>query len=487
MPEKFEYDKQKNFSEWYTEVLKQAELIDQRYPVKGFIVHRPMATICENLMYEIYERELQKTGHKPAMFPAVIPESFFEKEKEHVEGFAPGVFWVTRGGDEREFEEKLALRPTSETAMYSMYAQWIRSYKDLPLKIYQRCQVWRYETKATRPLLRGREFYWIESHDCFATAEEAERQVLEDIETTEKVIRREFGVPFYFFKRPEWDKFAGSVYSFACDVLTPDGKVVQQPSTHYYAQKFSEPFGIKFEDKDGKETYVYQTTYGPAISRILASVISTHGDNRGLRLPWSIAPYQVVIVPITKKESTIEVLKYATKIFSHLRKREIRVELDESDKRPGEKFYHWELRGACVRFEIGGKEAEERTITAARRDNGKKEKISEEQLDTYLNNIGDKILESLRKEADEHFKGNIHSASTTAEIKKALDVGGFVRIPFCSRDADGTACAEQLKADTEGGQVRGTLHGKDETPAVGDKCPVCGKQAKVIVYVAKSY
>ncbi|NCS70897.1 MAG: proline--tRNA ligase, partial [Candidatus Aenigmarchaeota archaeon] len=207
--------KNENFSEWYDEVCQKAELSDLRYNVKGFIVFRPWATRIMNLMYEFLEKELQRKGHEPALFPALIPESNFHLESKHVEGFTPEVFWVTERGKGEKLEEKLALRPTSETAMYKMYSLWIRSWRDLPLKIYQRCQVWRCEGKATRPFIRSREFHWIESHNVFSTKEEAMSQVKEDMEITENTLHKEFGIPFIFFQRPEHDKFPGAIHTYA--------------------------------------------------------------------------------------------------------------------------------------------------------------------------------------------------------------------------------------------------------------------------------
>ncbi|MDP2946901.1 MAG: aminoacyl--tRNA ligase-related protein, partial [Nanoarchaeota archaeon] len=300
----FNVSKNKNFSEWYSEILNKAEVTDLRYGVKGFVVIRPWGARAIEKMYKIYESALKRTGHESVIFPTVIPASNFEKEASHVEGFSPDVFWL----EQKQGEEKLALRPTSETAFYEMYKMWIRSYNDLPLKIYQRANVFRCETKATRPLIRSREFYWLEAHDVFATKEEAEEQVQEDIGITESIMHQIFGVPFLPMKRPEWDKFPGAEYSVAADTILPDGKLLQQPSTHLLGQHFSKAFDIKFVDKDEKEKYVWQTCYGPAISRILASVIATHGDDNGLVLPYAIAPVQVVIIPhySTKNKKQIE-------------------------------------------------------------------------------------------------------------------------------------------------------------------------------------
>ena len=354
----FNKKKEEDFSEWYFELLKQAEVVDQRYPAKGFIVHREIAAIAVREIYRILEVELDRTKHKMMRFPAVIPESVFAKEIEHIEGFTPEVFWITHGGEDK-LPERIGLRPTSETAIYTMYSQWIRSHRDLPLKVYQEANIWRYETKHTRPLLRDREFHWLEAHNCFATKEEAERQVLEDMEITENTLHKQLGLPFFFFKRTEWDKFKGAVYTFAADVLMPNGLVIQQPSTHFLGQKFSKPYDIKFLDEDEKEKYVYQTCYGPCASRILSSVISIHGDNKGLIFPWNIAPYQIVIIPIWRKDSDKKnIIKHSKELLNKLCEKGIRAELDDSDKRPGAKYYHWELRGACLRIERGAREIE---------------------------------------------------------------------------------------------------------------------------------
>lgn len=483
----FKQDKEKNFSEWYFELLKEADIIDQRYPAKGFLVHKNIAAVAEREMYRMFEKELERNNHKVMKFPSLIPESVFAKEKEHIEGFVPEVFWVTHGGSDK-LTERMGMRPTSETAMYTMYSQWIRSHRDLPLKVYQEAQVWRYETKHTRPLLRDREFYWIEAHNCFATKQEAEKQVLEDMEMTENVLHKQLGLPFFFFKRPEWDKFKGAVYTFAADVLMPNGMVIQQPSTHFLGQNFSKPYNVKFLDEDEKEKFVYQTCYGPAISRIFASVIMMHGDNKGLVLPWEIAPYQVVIVPILMKEQdNKKLLKHCIDLKKRLFEKGIRVVVDDSDERPGAKYYLWELRGTCLRIEIGQKELDSGELTIARRDTGKKEKVKEKDLEKHIEEISHLIIKELRQKADTAFENAITEAKDLKELKKKVDKGGFIKINFCSVEMDGKGCAETLKAETGGGEVRGTLHGKDEKPKQGAVCAVCGKPAKEIVYVAKSY
>lgn len=469
------------FSEWFSEIISKAELADLRYNVKGFLVHRPWSTIALKEMYKLYEAELEKKGHEPVIFPAVIPAETLKKESEHVEGFAPEVFWVTETGNGNKLTEKIALRPTSETAMYQMYSIWIRSWRDLPLKLYQSNQVWRYETKATRPFIRGREFYWIEAHDVFTTKEGAEKQVLEDMDTTEKVMHREFGVPFIFFQRPEWDKFAGAVNTYAADSLMPDGKVIQQPSTHLLGQNFSKPFNIRFTDKDKKERHAWQTCYGPAIWRIFASVIALHGDDRGLMFPFKIAPVQVMIIPITTQKTIIRKCK---DIKEELEKEGLKARVDDSENNPGWKFNQWEMKGVPIRLEIGPKEVKNKQATLVRRDTGKREIIQEKNVLEEVLKSGEELTRNLKRKADKWFKKNIHNAKNMKELEHALKKGGFVRASFCSIDRKGEPCADVIKEKLHG-DVRGIRIDIKEKSGAG--CVVCGKKAGCVVYIGRQY
>ncbi len=477
--------KNENFSEWYTEILQKAELADIRYNVKGFVVFRPWSVLTMERMYDIYEKELQNKGHKPAWFPILIPESNFNLEASHVEGFKPEVFWVTEHGDGEKLEEKLALRPTSETAMYKMYSLWIQGLVDLPLKIYQRGSVYRHETKATRPFIRGREFYWIEAHNCFATEKEAKAQVKEDMQTTEEVMHQEFCIPFIGFQRPEWDKFAGSVNTYAADTLMPDGKVIQQPSTHLLGQHFSKPFDVSFQDEKGEKQYVWQTCYGPAISRMYASLISVLGDDKGLRFPFDLAPIQVIIIPIYKEENKRDVLKYCNKIKKSL-SNNYRLEIDDSKNTPGFKFNEWEMKGVPIRLEVGGREVENNQVTVSLRTSKEKQTIKLIKLKKFIRINGREITEQLRKEADINFTNTVHHAKTMENLKKALRKGGFVKVPFCSIKMKGKDCADHIKAET-GGDIRGIRVDGKEKLVEGDVCIFCGKPAKHLVYVARQY
>jgi len=471
--------KEKNFSEWYSQVLDKAEITDLRYNVKGFVIIRPWGTLTIENMYDLYEKALQEKGHQPCIFPVVIPEKNFKKESSHVKGFKPEVFWLKK----IKGEDNLALRPTSETAFYQMYSTWIRSWRNLPLKLYQRANIFRYETKATRPLIRSREFYWIETHDCFATKADAEAQVQQDILTTEQIMHQKFGIPFLPLKRPLWDKFAGSVYTIGSDVLMPDGKLIQQPSTHLLGQNFSKAFNIKFKNKSGKEEYVWQTCYGPAISRILASIISMHGDDNGLVLPFCISPIQIIIIPIYKAENKNKILSECKKIATKLKALNLRVEIDISDKRPGEKYYEWELKGVPLRLEIGQAELKSKKIILFTRDTQKKTTISLKDL-RKLKNYGDDFDVRLKKNADNFMKGKIITCKTKEEIKKAFKDKKIARIDFCSIEKPGIKCAEYIEKNI-GAEVRGILANKKEKPS--GNCIICNKKAKEVVYIGKSY
>ncbi|HDD67541.1 MAG TPA: proline--tRNA ligase [Candidatus Thorarchaeota archaeon] len=480
----FNISKEKNFPDWFGEICKVAELADIRYGVKGFTPFLPWSMISMEIMFDFYEEALQRKGHLPMLFPTVIPESNLVKEAQHVEGFTPQVFWIREIGDGEELEERLALRPTSETAIYPMYALWIRSWRDLPLKRYQRCSVFRSEVKSTRPFLRGREFLWIESHNVFATHEEALAQVREDLETTKEVVTEKFGIPVMVFRRTQWDKFPGGVNTYAADTLMPDGKVIQLPSTHDLGDNFARAFGIKYVNEDNEEVYAYQTCYGPAISRIYGALISVHGDDKGLRLPFKLAPYQIVIVPIFKVEDEQMVMDYCRDLEAKLQDAGFRVHLDDDEATPGWKFNFWEMKGVPIRVEIGGREVEGRKVVLFRRDLMKRETVPLENIVERIHELGEDIDKTLWEQAEAKFEGLIVDAERIGEIRDAMDRGKIARICFCSTDMDGQDCADELKAQT-GGDIRGTRIDVDEKP--DGVCVVCGRPARAVVYVARSY
>ncbi|OYT43478.1 MAG: proline--tRNA ligase [Candidatus Aenigmarchaeota archaeon ex4484_56] len=466
--------KKENFSEWFLKFIEKGELIEDRYNIKGFYILRPWLMEIIDKIYEVWEEELKKTNHKKVLFPSLIPEENFEKEKEHVEGFKPEVFWVTEAGDTK-LNTKVALRPTSETAFYSIYPLWIRSYEDLPLKLFQSCSVFRYETKATKPLIRQREFLWIEAHNAFATEEEALEQIKEDMEITTKVYEF-FKIPFLFFRRPEWDKFKGAVYTFAADTILPDGKRLQLPSTHYLKQNFSKIFGIKFADRDEKEKYVYQTCYGPPISRTAAAIISIHSDDYGLILPFSFSPIQIVIIPVLKKGREEEIINYCDEVGRLLYK--YKIYIDKTDKSVGSKYYNWELKGIPVRIEIGENEISKREVCIFRRDKREKSFIKFENLVEEIGKLEKEIEKNLKERVNKYF--SILEADTISELKEKV-LKGFVKIPFCSGENE--ECAEKLKEICE---IAGTLYPEEEKPK-NKVCIVCGNKAEIYAYACRSY
>lgn len=478
--------KSENFSEWYTEAVTKSELVDVRYNVQGCIVHRPLATRIIRNLYSIWERELEDKGHEPTIFPTFIPEENFEKEREHVAGFEPEVFWVTEVGG-RKLERRLALRPTSETAMYQMYSLWIRSWRDLPLKLYQSCSVFRFEP-TTRPFIRGREFLWIEAHDAFATREGAENQVKEDIEISKKVLHR-LGIPFLLFERPSWDTFAGAEHTYACDVLMPDGRTIQVATTHFLGQNFAKPFDVKFKSESGEDNYVYQTCYGPGIWRVMAALVSVHGDDKGLIMPFEVAATQAVIIPIARKaEDGEKVVGKCKSLLESLRAKGLKVELDLTENTPGFKYNHWELRGVPIRIEIGPRELQEGKVTLVRRDTRQKVQVEDGNIEIEMRKMADDMLNSLREKAQQFLQLRVSSADSIDETKEILDkTGGYVKIGICSMGPEGKGCADVLKDATSGGKVRGIIMEDGQKAENERKCIICGKPGGVEVFLAKQY
>ncbi|MCD4703849.1 MAG: proline--tRNA ligase, partial [Methanosarcinaceae archaeon] len=353
-----------NFSEWYNDILHMAEIMDVRYPVKGLYVWYPFGFSIRKNVYSII-RELLDKDHQETLFPLLIPEHEFMKEAEHIKGFEEEVYWVTHGGTS-PLEVNLALRPTSETAIYPMYKLWVRSHADLPLRLYQIVNTFRYETKHTRPLIRLREITSFKEahtvHDCW---EDAATQVDEAIRLYSEFYRR-LAVPVLPSKRPNWDKFPGADYTIAVDALMPDGKTLQVGTAHHLGDNFAKTFDITYEDANGEQVYAYQTCYGVS-ERSIASMISIHGDDKGLILPPTIAPIQVIIIPIIFKKAS-DVLEACESVKDELEAMGVRVQIDASDRRPGAKYYKWEMRGVPLRIEIGPRDLKNEAAMVVRRD-----------------------------------------------------------------------------------------------------------------------
>ncbi|MFX1566115.1 MAG: proline--tRNA ligase [Promethearchaeota archaeon] len=480
----FHYDKVDDFSNWFTEINKRAELSDQRYGVKGLVVFRAWTTVTLKIMYRLLEEALEVHGHLPVIFPALVPESNLIREAEHVEGFAPEVFWCTRSGADNIFEEPLALRPTSESAMYPMYALWIRSWRNLPFKRYQSVAIWRYDTKMTRPFLRGREFYWIEAHDVFATAKEAENQVLEDLAITKEFVEGHLAIPIIVFIRPQWDKFPGADYTVAGESILPDGRFIQNSTSHMLGDNFARAYDIKYVDENEEEQFAQQTCFGPGLSRMYGALIIMHGDDDGLILPFKLAPIQVVIVPIPKKGAKKEVELRCRKLETLLQKAGIRVNFDNTEKRPGEKYYYWEMRGVPLRLEIGNREVQDQTVTIFRRDLRTRETFSEKTLIKAVEKTGHAITMELWRRAKLHFDSSFQDADTFEEICDIIEQKKAARINFCTLEMKGRSCAEKIKEAT-GADIRGVKLGEQEKP--WGPCPMCGEPASVVAYVGRQY
>jgi prolyl-tRNA synthetase len=468
-----------NFSEWYNKVLLEAEVVDDRYPVKGFSVYRGWGYSIVKRIYQMLEEKLEATDHQPMQFPVVIPEDAFQKEEDHIEGFSDEVFWITHAG-ENELERRLLLRPTSETAIYPMFKIWIRSHADLPLRMHQTCNVYRYETKATRPLFRGREFLWNEAHTAHVDFEDAEKQVNVAVEVYRSVYDS-LGLSYLILKRPDFDKFAGAVYSLAFDTWNPDGKVNQIGTVHQLGENFAEAFELSYENDEGNRAYTSTTCYGMGMGRTLAATITHHGDDNGLTLPPEVAPRQLVIIPIPFKGKENLVSEYSNEVKAILSEVGFRVTLDDDNRlRPGEKYYKWEMFGVPIRAELGPREAEAKTVTLVRRDTKEKKKV---QLDMVVEEV---ITLTLEIQADisarswKRLKSELADAFNLEELKKHMDERRIVRVNWCGDPS----CAFQIK-DQVAGEVRGTLWERHEEPT-GD-CLICGDVGKYIAYVSRTY
>lgn len=462
--------KGQDFDEWYNEIVERADLCDKRYPVKGMNVWKPHGwEILQNIDALIRE-EMKKTGHKEVYFPLLIPEKLFQKEAEHIKGFDAQVFWVTHAGS-NPLEERLLLRPTSETAMYSIFPLWIRSHADLPLKTYQIVNTFRYETKMTKAFLRVREIHFFEAHTCHQDFQDAEHQIQEDQEIVSRLFSK-LCLPYLLHKRPDWDKFAGAVYSIGLDVILPSLKVIQLGSLHQYKDNFSRPFDIKYEDESGKHQYCHQTTYGMS-ERLLGSIIGIHGDDNGIVLPSTITPLHVVIIPIIFKGKEQLVMDKCIQVSHILAENGFTVHIDDRDMTPGTKYYDWEMKGVPVRFEIGPRDIEKHVITLARRDK-QKTQITEDAIIQRTREELDAFDKHLLDTARQFLEDNIHRSDTLEGIHE-----GIMEVPWCGTESCGLEMEDKTELKTLGTPI---------PPEPCDKtCPICGKPATTWVRLANTY
>jgi prolyl-tRNA synthetase len=466
-----------NFSQWYLDVVRRAELADYT-EVKGCMAIRPYGYAIWELIQQAFDRRFKETGHVNAYFPLFIPSGLLMKEKEHVEGFAPQVAWVTRGGDE-ELAEPLVVRPTSEVIVGTLYAKWIKSWRDLPVLINQWANVVRWE-KVTRPFLRTTEFLWQEGHTAHETAEEAQEETLKILALYKECAETELAMPVIDGQKSESEKFAGASRPYSIDGLMRDGRALQAGTSHNLGQNFAKAFGIQFQGRDKTLQYVWTTSWGVS-TRLIGGVIMTHGDDNGLVLPPRIAPYQVVIVPIAKGNWQETVLPRAREIADVLRARGVRVFLDDRDTyTPGWKFAEWELRGVPLRVEIGPKDIEKSSVMVARRDTREKQPMPMDGLaDAIVGRLDEmqrSLLERARTFRDEHTT----RVSTYDEFKSVMEGRpGFVIAGWCGS----SACEARIKAETQA-----TLRNIPFTTAEPTgTCILCGGPATAEAWFAKAY
>ena len=467
-----------DLSAWYTAVTLKAELVSYS-PVRGCVVLRPYGfALWENLQKALDQR-FKATGHENAYFPLLIPEHLLVKEAEHVEGFAPEVAWVTQGGQER-LNERLAIRPTSEVIIGVMYAKWIQSHRDLPVLINQWANVLRWE-KATRPFLRTMEFLWQEGHTAHATAAEAREETLRMLDIYREVAEDVVGVPVYTGAKSPSERFPGAVETFSIEALMPDGKALQSGTSHDLGQNFSKAYDIKFADVDQSVKYVYTTSWGMSW-RMLGGMIMTHGDDRGLRIPPALAPIEAVIVPIVRGNDTAP-LAHAQALARDLRAA-FRVRVDDRDYTPGWKFSEWEMRGVPVRFEIGPRDLENRSVMAVRRDKqkgeeGAKTAIGFDALGSSLRDLLGKVYESMYAQARQFLEAHTFAASERERFfEMCANRAGMIDIPWCGR----AECEADVKARTSA-----TTRNTRPLQQSGSACVACGEPASVNAYFAQSY
>ncbi|HRX91731.1 MAG TPA: proline--tRNA ligase [Candidatus Izemoplasmatales bacterium] len=463
-----------DFAQWYTDVCKKAELMDYT-ETKGFIIYRPYGYKLWEGIQAYLDNELKKTGHENVYFPLVIPESLFQKEKEHVEGFAPETAIVTIGGNE-ELTDRLIIRPTSEVLFCDHYAKIVSSYRDLPKKYNQWCSVVRWE-KTTRPFLRGSEFLWQEGHTIHETEAEAMKETLDILSIYEKLGKELLAIPFVTGIKTEKEKFAGAEATYTIEALMHDNKALQSGTTHYFGQGFAKAFNIQFQDREKNLQHVYQTSWG-VTTRLIGAIIMVHGDDSGLVLPPRLAPVQAVIVPIQQTREGI--LDKCNEICDKLLKAGVRATVDSQDKSPGWKFAESEMRGIPLRIEIGPRDLENGDCVIVRRLDNQKIVLKWDEAIAMIPDMLEAIHAEMYAKALANVKSNTHDAYTYAKFKEIMaKEGGYVRMMWCGD----RACEDKIKEETQA--TARCIPFTQEV--ITETCPVCGKKATKIVYFAKAY
>ena len=462
-----------DFAQWYTDICKKAELMDYS-SVKGFIIYRPYGYAIWEEIQNYLNKEFKKTGHQNVYMPTVIPESLFNKEKEHVSGFAPETLICTIGG-QTELDDRLIVRPTSEVLFCEHYAKVISSYRDLPKLYNQWCSVVRWE-KTTRPFLRGAEFLWQEGHTMHETEEEARTEALQMLEIYDGLGKNCLAVPFMKGRKTEKEKFAGAVETYTIEALMPDGKALQSGTTHYFGDGFSKAFGVQFQGRDGKLASPHQTSWGVS-TRLLGAIIMVHGDDNGLVLPPRVAPIQVVIVPVAANKPGV--IPAAKELYNELAKTDLRVNLDDSDRSPGWKFAEYEMKGVPVRVEIGPRDIENGVVTIAKRNDGTKIQVKKEEMAETVVSLMETIHQEMYEKAYRYLLDHVTEVHSLEELDAALEKGGYAKMMWCGDQE----CEDEIKRLTTA-TARCMPFNQQK---IGDTCPVCGKKASKVILFAKAY
>lgn len=468
---------EEDFAQWYTDVVKKAELIDYT-SVKGCMVIRPAGYAIWELIQKDLDARFKETGVQNVYLPMFIPESLLNKEKDHVEGFAPEVAWVTHGGLE-PLQERMCVRPTSETLFCDYYKNVVHSYRDLPQVCNQWCSVVRWE-KETRPFLRSREFLWQEGHTAHATAEEAEARTQQMLNVYADFLEETLAIPAIKGRKTDKEKFAGAVATYTVEALMHDGKALQSGTSHNFGDGFAKAFGVQFTDKDNTLKYVNQTSWGMT-TRLIGAVIMVHGDDSGLKLPPAVAPVQVMIIPIQqKKEGVLDKAYEMRDRLSRHADGKIRVKVDDTDKSPGYKFSEQEMRGVPIRIEIGPKDMEAGKCVIVRRDNGEKIEVADADLEETVEKLLVTIQKDMLETARAHRDAHTYDAHNFDEFKQIFnEKSGFVRAMWCGD----RACEDQIKEELS---VTSRCM-PFEQEQISDVCVCCGKPAKHMVYWGRAY
>ncbi|NLK37626.1 MAG: proline--tRNA ligase [Epulopiscium sp.] len=466
-------DMEADFPQWYTDVVKKADLTDYS-TIKGCMILRPYGYAIWELLQQQMDQRFKETGHENVYMPMFIPESLLQKEKDHVEGFAPEVAWVTQGG-ESQLPERLCVRPTSETLFCEHYSHIIQSYRDLPKLYNQWCSVVRWE-KTTRPFLRTTEFLWQEGHTAHATAEEAEEETIKMLNVYAEFCHNVLAIPVIKGEKTAKERFAGAKATYTIESLMHDGKALQSGTSHNFGDGFARAFNIQFTDKDNQLQYVHQTSWGTT-TRLIGAIIMVHGDNSGLVLPPKIAPTQVIILPIAQHKEGV--LEKAEEIRTRL-SAVSRVKLDASDKSAGWKFSEYEMKGVPIRLELGPKDIEKNQVVLVRRDNGEKIVASMDNLEEKITSLLEDIQNNLLQRATERRDSKTYIARTMDEFEKILqETPGFIKAMWCGDQACEDAIKERTTATSR------CIPFEQET--ISDTCICCGKKAKHMVYWGKAY